>query len=46
MVSSDMPELLGMSDRLVVLCEREQVGIVQREQFSQEYVLDLASGNK
>lgn len=46
MVSSDMPELLGISDRVVVLCEKEQVGIVDKEQFSQEFVLDLASGNK
>lgn len=46
MVSSDMPELLGMSDRLVVLCEKEQVGIVEKPDFSQEYVLDLASGSK
>ena len=46
MVSSDLPELLGMSDRIVVLCEKEQAGIVEREDFSQEYILDLASGNK
>ena len=46
MVSSDMPELLGMSDRLVVLCEKEQVGIIEKKDFSQEYVLDMASGTK
>lgn len=46
MVSSDMPELLGMSDRVVVLCEKEQVGIVEKADFSQEYILDLASGTK
>ena len=46
MVSSDMPELLGMSDRVVVLCEKEQVGIVEKKDFSQEYILDLASGTK
>ena len=46
MVSSDMPELLGMSDRIVVLCEKEQVGIVKKKDFSQERILDLASGNK
>lgn len=44
MISSDMEELLGMSDRIVVLCEGELAGEVQREQFSQNYILDLASG--
>lgn len=46
MVSSDMPELLGMSDRVVVFCEGKQTGIVDRSEFSQAHVLDLASGNK
>jgi ribose transport system ATP-binding protein len=44
MISSDMEELLGMSDRIIVLCEGRQVGEVKKEQFSQDYVLDLASG--
>jgi ribose transport system ATP-binding protein len=44
MVSSDMEELLGMSDRIVVLCEGKMVGEVEKEQFSQDYILDLASG--
>ena len=46
MVSSDLPELLGMSDRVVVLSEKEQVGIVEKKDFSQERILDLASGSK
>ena len=44
MISSDMEELLGMSDRIIVLCEGKLAGEVQREQFSQDYILDLASG--
>jgi ribose transport system ATP-binding protein len=44
MVSSDMEELLGMSDRIVVLCEGRKTGELKREQFSQETVLRLASG--
>ena len=44
MVSSDMPELLGMSDRIVVICEGKQAGIVPKEEFSQAHILDLASG--
>jgi ABC-type sugar transport system ATPase subunit len=44
MISSDMEELLGMSDRIMVLCEGKLAGEVKREQFSQDYILDLASG--
>ena len=46
MVSSEMPELIGMCDRIVVLSERKQVAIVEKSDFSQEYILDLASGDK
>jgi ribose transport system ATP-binding protein len=44
MISSDMEELLGMSDRIIVLSEGRLAGEVMREQFSQDYILDLASG--
>ena len=44
MISSDMEELLGMSDRILVLCEGRLVGEVKKEEFSQDYILDLASG--
>lgn len=44
MISSDMEELLGMSDRIVVLSEGKQAGTVEKEKFSQEYILNLASG--
>jgi ribose transport system ATP-binding protein len=44
MISSDMEELLGMSDRVIVLCEGRIAGEVLRAQFSQSYILDLASG--
>lgn len=44
MISSDMEELLGMSDRIIVLCEGELVGEVQKDNFNQHYILDLASG--
>lgn len=46
MVSSDMPELLGMSDRIVVICEGRQAGIVPKAEFSQARILELASGEK
>ena len=44
MVSSDMEELLGMSDRIVVLHEGDFAGELQKDEFSQEKVLQLASG--
>lgn len=44
MVTSDMEELLGMSDRIVVLSERRLAGELTRTRFSQETILELASG--
>lgn len=44
MVTSDMEELLGMSDRIVVFAERELSGELKKEEFSQEAILELASG--
>ena len=44
MVSSDMEELLGMSERIVVLHEGQQTGTIEKPDFSQERVLALASG--
>lgn len=44
MITSDMEELLGMSDRIVVLHEGRMAGEIQRDEFTQERVLELASG--
>lgn len=46
MISSEMEESLGMSDRLVVLYEGQQMGVLEKEEFSQVAVLTLASGAK
>ena len=43
MITSDMEELLGMSDRIVVFGERCLAGELTREEFSQERILDMAS---
>jgi ribose transport system ATP-binding protein len=45
MISSEMEELLGMSDRLIVLCEGKFMGEVPKEKFDQRYVIELASGH-
>lgn len=45
MISSDMEELLGMSDRIVVMSEGKMTGEVLKAEFSQDYLLELASAN-
>ncbi len=44
MITSDMEELLGMSDRIIVLCEGKLMGELHKGEFSQDRVLRLASG--
>ena len=44
MISSEMPELLGMSDRILVMHEGEMMGELSREEATQEKILELASG--
>jgi ribose transport system ATP-binding protein len=44
MISSDMEEVLGMSDRILVLSEGHLSGELKKDEFSQERVLALASG--
>ena len=43
MITSEMPELLGMSDRIVVMLEGTIVGELSRQEASQEKILDMAS---
>ena len=45
MVSSEMEEVLGMSDRMVVMHERKIRGILSRSDFSQERVGLLMTGH-
>ncbi|MDO4345072.1 MAG: sugar ABC transporter ATP-binding protein [Eubacteriales bacterium] len=43
MVSSEMPELIGMADRIIVLSEGRKTGVLNREEFEQERILKLSS---
>ncbi len=43
MVSSDMQELLGMCDRIIVISEGAKTGELKRSEFDQNRILDLAS---
>ena len=45
-ISSEMPELIGMSERIIVMHEGVIEGELSAEQVSQEKILDLASGSK
>lgn len=42
MISSDMPELIGICDRILVMREGNVSGIVDRDHFSQETILNMA----
>lgn len=42
MISSEMPEVMGMADRIVVLSNRKLGGELNREEFVQENIMRLA----
>ncbi len=44
MISSDLEEILGMSDRVLVLCEGRLTGELPRTELSEEAVMHLATG--
>jgi ABC-type sugar transport system ATPase subunit len=44
MISSEMPEVLGMSDRILVMSEGRLIGILNREEATQEKILLYATG--
>lgn len=44
MISSELPEILGMSDRIVVMHEGRKTGELTREEASQEKIMKLATG--
>ena len=43
MVSSEMPELIGMSHRIMVLCEGRYTGTLEREAATQDEIMRLAT---
>ena len=42
-ISSELPELMGISDRVMVMCEGRITGILSRNEVTQEKILDLAT---
>jgi inositol transport system ATP-binding protein len=45
-VSSEMPEILGLSDRIMVMSEGYKTGELSREESSQEKIMELASSGE
>ncbi|MBN1243063.1 MAG: ATP-binding cassette domain-containing protein [Spirochaetales bacterium] len=43
LISSEMPELLGMSDRVLVMCEGRATGVLDGKGATQERVMELAT---
>ncbi len=43
-ISSEMPEVMGCSDRIVIMHEGEITGVLQRNEFSQELLMRYATG--
>ena len=45
-ISSEMPEIIGISDRVIVMCEGKITGELKKEELGQERIMELASGIK
>jgi len=45
MISSELPEIIGMSDRVIVLHEGELTGELNRGEFDQEKIMTYAAGS-
>lgn len=46
MISSELPEILGMSDRILVMHEGRIAGELSREEATQEKIMHLATGGQ
>ncbi len=46
MVSSELPELISVTDKIVVMCEGHMSGLVNREEVTQEKIMEMASWKK
>lgn len=44
MISSELPEILGMSDRVMVMCEGRMTGIIEKQNLCQERIMRYATG--
>ena len=44
MISSELPEILNLSDRILIMYENEQAGILDAKTADQEKIMNLATG--
>jgi ABC-type sugar transport system ATPase subunit len=44
MISSELPEVINMSDRVAVMCKGKIQTILNKERFSQEAIMHYATG--
>lgn len=44
MISSELPEVLGMSDRVVVMCQGRVTGVCDNDELTQEVLMSFATG--
>ncbi len=44
MISSEMEELIGMSDRIIVLAEGKEMGELKKDEFNADLIMTYASG--
>lgn len=44
MISSELEEVIGMSDRIMVMCEGRSMGTLNNHEFNQEKIMALATG--
>jgi D-xylose transport system ATP-binding protein len=46
MISSELPEIMGMSDRILVMSEGKKTAVLDREEADEETIMKYATGNK
>ena len=46
LVSSELPEIMGVADRVLVLCEGKQMTILDRDELSAEKIMFYATGGR
>lgn len=46
MISSELPEIIGMSDRVAVMADGSLAGILEKEEVTQEKIMALATGGR
>lgn len=43
-ISSELPEIIGLSDRVMVMCEGRNAGVLESDMITEENIMLLASG--